>query len=698
MFSMSNSPSSKPKISKIARYEILRELGRGGMAVVYLAHDPNFQREVAIKVLPREAMHDSTLYQRFQREARTIASLDHPAIVPVYDFGEEDGQPFLVMRYLSGGSLAARIKQGPLPVSEAAKVLLRIGGALDAAHAKGIVHRDLKPANILFDQHGDAYLSDFGIAQLSEATSPLTGSAILGTPAYMSPEQIRGEGKVDGRADIYALGIVLFEMLTGKTPFTAATPAQVMMMHLANPTPRLPEGRTGLPKEINSVLVRALAKDPELRIPKASELGNLLSAMIADEKPGSSEALALSAYLENTSETNRYGESKSRGKTGEGFGIGDGEKPSRKIPRIWIGAGAAVAAILCFCILGGSVAGYMISNNSKKNMASPSSETTDTLAPSRTMSIPPTLNQTESSLYAITFRTLNAVDIWRPSETDPEFLQSPRGIAIASDGSVYVTDTGSHQIFHFDSEGKFLKKWGRFSGPDAGKAPKGSFNEPWGIAVGRDGSVFVADTWNFRIQKFSAEGTFLTSWGFQTQRGYDYSLYGPRALATDFGGRLFVADTGNKRIVVYDSAGNYLKEIGGPGFEPGLFNEPVGLAFGPDYRLFVADNWNKRIQVFQEINGEFEHRMEWPFLGWEDQSKDFKPYLAVSSDGRVWVTDPGNDRILVFTSTGDFLFAFGVFGSDSSSFSAPTGIAINHERIYITDTNNHRIMIFAIPE
>jgi hypothetical protein len=274
------------------------------MAAVYLAHDPNFQREVAVKVMHREAVDNSTLFQRFLREARTIASLDHPAIVPVYDFGEEDGRPFLVMRYLSGGSLAERIRQqGPFPIGEAAKVLLRIGGALDAAHSKGIIHRDIKPSNILFDQSGEAFLTDFGIALLSETTNSLTGSAVLGTPSYMSPEQIRGEGKVDSRTDIYALGIVLFEMLTGKTPFKADTPAQVMMMHLSNPTPRLPEGRNDLPESVNNILVRAMAKEPEFRFQNASEMGSVLAAIADYRTSGSANVSQTDILLQETSIT-----------------------------------------------------------------------------------------------------------------------------------------------------------------------------------------------------------------------------------------------------------------------------------------------------------------------------------------------------------------------------------------------------------
>jgi predicted Ser/Thr protein kinase len=356
---MTQNNSSQPKYpSKIGRYEIKRELGKGGMAVVYLAFDPNFKREVAIKVLPRELMEDSTNYQRFQREAHTIAALEHPAIVPVYDFGEENGQPYLVMRYLGGGSLAARIKAGPIPVADAAKILQRIGAGLDAAHAKGVVHRDLKPANILFDQYGEAFLSDFGIAQLSEATSPLTGSSVIGTPAYMSPEQIRGGEKVDGRSDIYALGIVLFEMLTGKTPFKADTPAQMMMMHLANPTPQLPETRTDLPTEFNQVLRRAMAKDPEFRFPKASDLGAAFASVSAGGKMPGIEEMGQTAPT-HLLEPGTYVYEEER--KGKGRKPAPAERSEESVPRgtsrgwiAWLVAGG-IAICLCSILTGSGV-------------------------------------------------------------------------------------------------------------------------------------------------------------------------------------------------------------------------------------------------------------------------------------------------------------------------------------------------------
>ena len=156
---------------RINRYEVRRELGRGGMATVYLAYDPNVRREVAVKVLPRQFLHDPTFRARFAREAETIALLEHPAIVPIYDFGEDQGQPYLVMRYMPGGSLAGRLEQEPISAGETVTIIQRVCSALDRAHVQGIVHRDLKPANILFDRYGDAFLSDFGIVKKESETT-----------------------------------------------------------------------------------------------------------------------------------------------------------------------------------------------------------------------------------------------------------------------------------------------------------------------------------------------------------------------------------------------------------------------------------------------------------------------------------------------------------------------------------------------
>lgn len=262
---------------KIGIYEVKSELGRGGMATVYLAYDPRFEREVAVKVLPRELLHaDPQFRLRFEREAKIIAQLEHSAIVPVYDVGEADGQPYFVMRYMNGGSLSERIKAGNMTVEEAARILSIVAPALDEAHSKGIIHRDIKPSNILFDRRNNPYISDFGIAKLTQAQAGnVTGSAIIGTPAYMAPEQAQGDA-VDGRADIYALGIILYEMLIGRQPYEADTPMAVAIKHITDPVPQILLANPKLPQGMDTIIQKAMAKNRNDRFSTTVDLTNAL--------------------------------------------------------------------------------------------------------------------------------------------------------------------------------------------------------------------------------------------------------------------------------------------------------------------------------------------------------------------------------------------------------------------------------------
>jgi serine/threonine protein kinase len=257
---------------KFGRYQILSEIGRGGMAQVFLADDPGFGRKVAVKVLTPQFFKNPVLHMRFEREARTIATLEHPAIVPVYDYGEQDGQLFLVMRYMPGGALSKKIQEGRFSLQDAIRTIGFLAPALDEVHRQGIVHRDIKPGNILYDKFGNPALSDFGIAQLSEATVELTGSAVIGTPSYMSPEQVRADADIDGRSDIYSLGIVFFEMLSGSQPYRSSTPMAVAMKHLTDPIPRILSDRYGLPSEIEPIIQKVLAKNREERYASGEEL------------------------------------------------------------------------------------------------------------------------------------------------------------------------------------------------------------------------------------------------------------------------------------------------------------------------------------------------------------------------------------------------------------------------------------------
>lgn len=253
---------------EIPGYRIERALGRGGMASVYLAEQRSLCRPVAIKVLATDLAADTDFVERFKREARLVAQLNHPHIVSIYDIGVAADHPYLALEYIGGGDLRARLGKGAIPPEQALGILSQIGRALQRSHAQGIIHRDIKPENILFRPEGDAVVGDFGIAKSVSANTHLTQTGlIIGSPHYMSPEQMRGQ-VLDGRADIYSLGIVFHELLTGQAPYTANDTLAIAFKHLNDPIPRLPD-QLGC---YQSLLDRLLAKEPDQRLPDADSL------------------------------------------------------------------------------------------------------------------------------------------------------------------------------------------------------------------------------------------------------------------------------------------------------------------------------------------------------------------------------------------------------------------------------------------
>jgi serine/threonine protein kinase len=258
------------------RYQIIKLLGRGGMAVVFLAQDLTLERQVAIKVLPPDMSHDTKLIPRFQQEAKTAAKLDHPNIIPIYRVESEGGLDYFVMKYVTGHSLDQLLEQGPLPIEQARRVLREAALALGHAHKRGIVHRDVKPANIMLEADGRVVLTDFGISKALEGASALTGTGtIIGTPHYMAPEQAKGH-EVDGRADQYALAIVGHQILTGKQPFDGSSHS-ILYKHVFEPPPRIFEARPDAPADLCAALDRALKKEPDQRFANMEEFAAALS-------------------------------------------------------------------------------------------------------------------------------------------------------------------------------------------------------------------------------------------------------------------------------------------------------------------------------------------------------------------------------------------------------------------------------------
>ena len=286
------------------------------------------------------------------------------------------------------------------------------------------------------------------------------------------------------------------------------------------------------------------------------------------------------------------------------------------------------------------------------------------------------------------------------SGSAPGDLNTPRGIDIASDGTIYVADSLNHRIQQFSPNGLLLNGWGNFANALEENAPGGTFNEPWDVAVALDGSVYVADTFNHRIQKFDSTGKFIKMWGIFAQGDTPESFWGPRGIAVDEKGNVFVTDTGNKRVVVFDADLNYKTQFGGGGFEKGQFDEPVGITVNSSGQIIVADTWNRRVQTFElkKTALEFTPINSFDVSAWYGQGIDNKPYLTTDMEGNIFLTDPEIGRILKFSATGEYLQGYQDINISEDLIGNPYGMGIDETgKLWFSDASSSVLSYISNP-
>ena len=336
----------------VGPYRIVEKLGQGGMATVFKAYHPSLDRYVAIKVLHPALQSDPNFQARFQREARIVAKLEHPHIVPVYDFSEHRGHPYLVMRFVEGETLKACLERGLLSQDEVVPIVRAVSGALAYAHGSGVLHRDIKPSNIIIPPTGHVWLTDFGVARMAEAgESTLSRDVMVGTPQYIAPEQAKGDMGLDARTDIYSLGVVLYEMLVGQVPFQADTPFAVIHDHIFTPLPLPRSRKPDLPEPVERLLLKALAKDPDDRFQSVEELLAAFDAVVAAEPTGALPETVV-APVSTVVAPSPADDAEAEGAAQEDAVSAVGERPSRPKRRRWLWVGAGLVTVLCLVAFG----------------------------------------------------------------------------------------------------------------------------------------------------------------------------------------------------------------------------------------------------------------------------------------------------------------------------------------------------------
>jgi serine/threonine-protein kinase len=733
------------------KYTVIEEIGRGGMGIVYKATDSILGRTVAVKELvfggtTTQAEKEESI-ARFRREAQTAALLSHPNIVTIYDVGDDGGRHFMAMEFLTGRTLKQTLEKGErLPTAQLLDIIRQCCMGLDHAHNHGVVHRDIKPDNILLQPNGTVKIMDFGIARQVGGMSSMTQTGtMLGTLAYISPEQLQNSKEVDGRADLFSFGCMLYELFTGVLPFDGGSIGGTILKIITEEPKPLRDLVPGIPPAVEAVVLKCLQKVASERYQRASEILKDLEPLMG----GANDAPKPAASRCGNCGQGIPGKVRFCPNCGAPQGVGgSGPLPPSGIPGGQPGtvsqsappahapmpppmapppapapmapaaqAPAGPAPVPAGPRQGGASFKPPAAFSPPAASFSPPPAATAEPAyapapaaePSPAYAAPAAFAPEPAAAFARPTPTVEAPSPYgsspasgpsfggysdpvdglrflrtfgRPGSGKGEFF-SARGVAVDPRGYVLVADTQNGRVQFFDR----LGQWHHVIGGDGTKGLK----SPCGVAVDSKGQVWVIDSLDSRVRVFDTDGHLL---GMFCEKGTGRGQFTtPGGIAISKNDMVVISDPENYRLQLLDTRGQVKNVLGRHGTRPGEFRSPYGVAVDAQDRIYVIDYGRPQVQV---LDKDGISRLQFGSRGADGGQFSIPRGIGVAPDGRIIVADTLNHRLQIFDSNGNLKMMFGGKGSGHGQFMGPETLAVDNNELYVLDKGNNRIQVFSL--